>query len=191
MLPAAAGIEILCTASAETGSVIGILLFGFTTPGFVTSFGLAYGVAGCTAFVSILGRARSHRGSRSKKEAMKCGCEDILAHGSNQGFLAGMVSTFTYFRAGMTELKRLRNTRKSRNLIKTALFILVTAESACIVTTAGVDFLLYKYSLFLSIPLAMLAGSLVVAFIGAFKSMRSARTQELFSDNFSDPWDAQ
>jgi hypothetical protein len=192
MLPAAIGIEILCTASAEAGSIIGIVLFGFTTMGFIASFLLAYGVAGCTAFISILGRARSHRQSRSMNEVMKCGCDDILAHGSDLGFKAGLVSTFTYFRSGMVELKRLRRVRNSRRIIKTALFILVTAESACIVTTAAVDFMLYRYSIFLSIPLAMLCGSLVVAFIAALKSMRSAMAQEMSEDRaFSDPWNAQ
>jgi uncharacterized integral membrane protein len=173
MLPAALGIEIICAASAETGSIIGILLFGFTTVGFVTSFLLAYGVAGCTAFVSILGRVRSREQSYHGRNEMSCGCDAVLAHGSDMGFISAVGLTFKYFASGLRVLPSLYRAPHAGRIIKTGLFILITAESACIVTTATVDFFLYQYSLFLSIPLALVSGAMVVALIAAFKSMRS------------------
>jgi hypothetical protein len=176
MLPAAFGIEIICTASAEVGSIVGILVFGFTTIGFIMSFLLAYGVAGCTAFVSIIGRARSHEQSYSKRyEQMTCGCDAVLAHGSEIGFVSAVGLTFKYFASGLRELPSLHRTPHAGRIIKLGLFILITAESACIVTTATVDFFLYKYSLFLSIPLALVSGAIVVALVAAFKSARERK----------------
>jgi hypothetical protein len=173
ILPAALGIEIICAASAETGSIIGILLFGFTTIGFITSFLLAYGVAGCTALVSIIGRIQSQRQSYSKTdERVSCGCDDVLAHGSDKGFISGLGMTFKYYKLGLQALPSLYKDPNFGSITKTSLFILITAESACIVTTATVDFFLYQYSLFLSIPLALVSGALVVALIAAFKSAR-------------------
>ncbi len=176
MLPAALGIEIICATSAETGSIIGILLFGFTTIGFITSFLLAYGVAGCTAFVSIVGRARSREQSyHGRSEEMTCGCDAVLAHGSDMGFISAVGLTFKYFASGLRELPSLYRAPHAGRIIKTGLFILITAESACIVTTATVDFFLYQYSLFLSIPLALVSGAIVVALIAAYKSARRSR----------------
>lgn len=182
MLPAAFGIEIICTASAETGSIIGILLFGFTTIGFIMSFLLAYGVAGCTAFVSIVGRARSHEKSYSRRNGeMTCGCDAVLAHGSDIGFISAIGLTFKYFVSGLRELPSLHRAPHAGRIVKLGLFILITAESACIVTTATVDFFLYQYSLFLSIPLALVSGAIVVALIAAYKSARVNKTYSIIS----------
>ena len=43
-------------------------------------------------------------------------------------------------------------------IVRTSVFILIIPESACILTAEMVDLVFYNYSLFLSIPLALLAG---------------------------------
>jgi hypothetical protein len=50
--------------------------------------------------------------------------------------------------------------------------VLVSAESGCIIAAATVDVMLYQYSAFLSIPAALLAGTLTVAFIAARRSLK-------------------
>ena len=47
--------------------------------------------------------------------------------------------------------------------------ILITAESACILTAETVDLLLYKHSMILSIPLALLAGAFTVVAPEAYR----------------------
>ena len=51
----------------------------------------------------------------------------------------------------------------------------ISAESGCIITAATVDVLLYQYSVLLSIPLALVAGSLTIAATVSFKVARSQR----------------
>ena len=46
--------------------------------------------------------------------------------------------------------------------LKTSLIILVTAETACILAAETIDLIFYKHSMFLSIPLALLAETLAV-----------------------------
>jgi len=47
-------------------------------------------------------------------------------------------------------------------ILRTSIFILITAESACILTAETVDLVFYNYSLFLSVPLALMAGAFTV-----------------------------
>jgi hypothetical protein len=56
-----------------------------------------------------------------------------------------------------------------KTILKTSLVILVTAESACILTAETVDLLLYKHSMILSIPLALLAGAFTVIVPEAYR----------------------
>jgi hypothetical protein len=55
--------------------------------------------------------------------------------------------------------------------------ILVTAESACILTAETVDLLLYKHSMILSIPIALLAGAFAVVVPEAYKKTRKERNE--------------
>jgi len=48
----------------------------------------------------------------------------------------------------------------------------VTAETACILTADTVDLIFYKQSILLSIPLALLAGSLAVVSPEAYKKTK-------------------
>jgi hypothetical protein len=47
--------------------------------------------------------------------------------------------------------------------------ILITAESACILTAETIGIVFYNYSILLGIPLALLVGALTVVFIEAHK----------------------
>jgi len=71
------------------------------------------------------------------------------------------------------ELPNLYRQPNVRQLLKTSLIMLVTAESACILTAETVDLIFYKQSILLSIPLALLAGSFTVVAPEAYKKTRS------------------
>ena len=49
------------------------------------------------------------------------------------------------------------------------------AESECILTAETVDLVFYNYSLFLSIPLALLAGAFTIVAPEAFKKLRNGK----------------
>lgn len=57
-------------------------------------------------------------------------------------------------------------------ILKTSLFILVTAESACTLTAETVDLTFYQYSLLPSVPLALLAGALTVVVPEAYRKLK-------------------
>ena len=59
-----------------------------------------------------------------------------------------------------------------KSIIKTSLVILITAESACILTAETVDLLLYRNSVFLSIPLSLLAGAFIVVAPEAYRKTK-------------------
>jgi hypothetical protein len=69
----------------------------------------------------------------------------------------------------MTKFHKERN---QKQVLKTSIILLLTAESGCILTAATVDFLLYQYSLFISVPLSLAAGTMAVA---APQALRMAR----------------
>jgi hypothetical protein len=58
-------------------------------------------------------------------------------------------------------------------ILKTSLVILVTAESACILTAETVGIFFYKYSILLSVPLALFAGAFTVVVPEAYKKVKS------------------
>jgi hypothetical protein len=59
--------------------------------------------------------------------------------------------------------------------VRTSVFIFIIAESACILTAETVDLVFYNYSLFLSIPLAFLAGAFTIVAPEAFKKLRNGK----------------
>jgi hypothetical protein len=164
MLAPALGIEILCVASAEVGGLIGLYYFGFNPFGITMAYVLAYALAGFTTFASILGRSGAH----SHEEEIICGCG--TEHGS--GFSSNFKQTFANFGVGLRKMARLHKEPNARRLVNASLIVLVSAESGCIIAAATVDVLLYQYSVFLSIPVALLAGTLTVAFIAARRSLK-------------------
>lgn len=58
-------------------------------------------------------------------------------------------------------------------ILKTSVIILITAESACILTAETVGIFFYNYSILLSVPLALFAGALTVVVPEAYKKVKS------------------
>jgi hypothetical protein len=164
MLAPAFGIEILCVASAEIGGLLGLYYYGFNPFGITMAYILAYALAGFTTFASILGRSGAH----SHEEEIMCGCS--TEHDS--GFGSNFRQTFANFATGLRKMTALHKEPKAWRIVKASLIVLVSAESGCIIAAATVDVMLYQYSTFLSIPAALLAGTLTVAFIAARRSLR-------------------
>jgi hypothetical protein len=59
--------------------------------------------------------------------------------------------------------------------LKTSLVILVTAETACIITTETTDLIFYKQAFYLSVPLALFAGAFTVVAPEAYRKMKEAK----------------
>jgi citrate lyase gamma subunit len=165
MLAPALSIEVLCVASAEVGGLLGLYYFGFNPLGITMAYVLAYALAGFTTFASILGRSS---GAHDHEEEIICGC----GPGHDSGFKSNFVQTFANFAAGLRKMTALHKEPDAWRIVKASLIVLVSAESGCIVAAATVDVMLYQYSMFLSIPAALLAGTLTVAFIAARRSLR-------------------
>ena len=96
----------------------------------------------------------------------------MLEQQSNKGFLHNLINTFKNFGIGLSKLSSLHTQSNIKHILKTSLIILVTAETACILTAETVDLIFYKQSMLLSIPLALLAGTLAVVLPEAYKKTR-------------------
>lgn len=77
------------------------------------------------------------------------------------------------FATGADRLWRLHRQPNLKAILKSSVVILVTAESACILTAETVDLLLYQYSLLLSVPLALLGGAFTVLAPEAYRKIRA------------------
>jgi hypothetical protein len=66
------------------------------------------------------------------------------------------------------------------SIIKTSLLILITAESVCILTAETVDLIFYKYSILLSVPLALLAGAFTVVASEAYRRTAKKKDKRKF-----------
>jgi citrate lyase gamma subunit len=165
MLAPALSIEVLCVASAEAGGLLGLYYFGFNPFGIAMAYVLAYALAGFTTFASILGRSS---GAHSHEDDIICGCSP----GHDSGFASNLKQTFASFAAGVRKMAALHKEPDAWRIVKASLIVLVSAESGCIIAAATVDVMLYQYSAFLSIPAALLAGTLVVALVAARRSLR-------------------
>ena len=87
------------------------------------------------------------------------------------------MTTFKNFSLGLRKLKELPSQPNLREILKTSLVILVTAETACIITAETVDLIFYKQAFYLSVPLALLAGAFTVVAPEAYKKMNAARSE--------------
>jgi len=68
----------------------------------------------------------------------------------------------------------LRRQSNIKHILKTSLIILFTAKTVCILAAETVDLVFYNYSLLLSIPLALLAGTFTVVSQEAYKENKDA-----------------
>ncbi len=164
MFAAALGIEILCISFAELGENIGLYAFGFNPAGIAIAYALGYAFAGAATFVTILGRHGS---------GDDCSCCSVLEHGNRKGFYPNFAGTMRDFASGLKKLATLNRQPNLRSIVRTSLVILVTAESACILTAETVGIVFYQYSILLSVPLALLAGAFTVVAPQAYKKARA------------------
>lgn len=139
-------------------------LFGFNASGIAIAYAMGYALAGFTTFVTILGRYDNQYHDKEENDNRGIdSCCSVLEQDSTLGFISNLKATFTNFGVGLKRLLTIRKQQGLKTILKSSLFILVTAESACILTAETVDLVIYLYSILLSIPLALLAGAFTVA----------------------------
>ena len=163
---AALGIEILCIAAAEIGENTGLYLFGFNLIGIPIAYAMGYALAGFVTFIAILGRYNyiSNNGKIGS-------CCSVLQQGAGLGFIPNLKTTFRNFVIGITKLPHLHKQPNLKYVLKSSAYILVTAESLCILTAETVDLVFYQYSILLAIPLALLAGAFTVVAPEAYRKI--------------------
>jgi hypothetical protein len=170
---AAMGIEILCITSAEIGLNVGLYVFGYHAVGIVLSYITGYSLAAFTTFVTILGRTRP--GQRIDS------CCSVLEQQANKGFASNLILTFRNFGCGISRLFHILEYPDLNGIIKTSIFILITAESACILTAETVDLIFYKQSVLLSSILGLIVGSFTVVAIEGYRKVRADVTNVKFN----------
>ena len=173
----ALGIEILCIAAAEIGENTGLYIFGFNAGGIAIAYVMGYALAGFVTFVTILGRY-GNNGQSGKGQSIEGidSCCSVLEQDSTQRFMPNLKTTFTNFASGFKRLFRIRRQTGMKRILKSSLFILVTAESACILTAETVDLIFYQYSILLSVPLALLTGAFTVVAPAAYRKAKQSRS---------------
>jgi hypothetical protein len=176
---AALGIEILCIGAAEIGENTGLYLYGFNPPGIAIAYILGYALAGFTTFATILGRYNYGFPNQSM-----CSCCSVLEQDSQKEFISNLKTTFKSFAVGIKKLPYLYRQNSLKTILKTSLVILITAESVCILTAETVDLIFYKYSILLSIPLALLAGVFTVVVPEAYRKTRKIRSSSPENNDF-------
>jgi hypothetical protein len=154
--------------AAEIGESIGLYTFGFNLFGITLAYIIGYTLAGFTTFMTILGRYSSITSNNIKIES----CCSTLEQQSQKGFLTNMLLTFTCFINGFRKISDLQRQSNLKYLIKTSLIILITAESACILTAETIGIVFYNYSIVMSIPLALLVGALTIVIIESYKKIK-------------------
>ena len=137
---------------------------------------MGYALAGFFTFITILGR---YNLSSSKQDISSC-CS-VLEQDSNKGFIPNLSITFRNFATGLKSSPSLYKQPSLRSILKTSLVILVTAESICILTAETVDLIFYRYSIFLSVPLALLAGAFTVVVPSAYGKLKSVKHEKSVS----------
>jgi hypothetical protein len=176
---AALGIEILCIAAAEIGENAGLFLYGFNPLGITIAYILGYALAGFTTFATILGRY-----NYSSPNQIMCSCCSVLEQDRKRGFISNLKTTFKNFAIGIKKIPYLYKQNNLKDILKTSVVILVTAESVCILTAETVDLIFYKYSILLSIPLALLAGAFTVVVPEAYRKTRKIRSSSPEKNDF-------
>jgi hypothetical protein len=171
----ALGIEILCIAAAEIGENTSFFLFGYRTHvGIVMGYLFGYSLSSFTTFATILGRY-----NYSSNNEILCGCCSVLEQGANKGLIPNLVLTLRTFIIGVKKMPQLYKEPNLKHLVKTSIVMFISAESACIVTALTIDWLFYRHSLFLSIPLALFIGAFtVVAPVAYKKAKRETKLQQ-------------
>src|ERR671933_100005 len=158
--------------AAALGENTGLYILGFNHIRIPIAYVMGYSLATFTTFVTILGRYRYASGDRIDS------CCSVLEQDMNKDFLSNVVITFKNFGLGLSKLNELPKQPNLREILKTSLVILVTAETACIITAETVDLIFYKQAIYLSIPLALLAGAFTVVAPEAYRKVRGKHIKQ-------------
>ena len=165
MYVSALAIEILCIVSAEIGENTGFFLFGYQRiDGISIGFILGYSLAGFSTFASILGRYNLNSVMDGCCSALDC---------KDKRFIPSLTSSFRNFAFGVTKIPTLYKQTYAKQIIKTSLYVMIVSESLCILSAETIDFIFYRHSLWLSIPLALLIGAFTITVIEAYKKTKS------------------
>jgi hypothetical protein len=169
----ALAIEVLCICAAEIGQNSSFVVFGYKTIlGITLGYVLGYGLATFTTFATILGRS-------TYSERM-CSCCSVLEQDSN-GFIATLLTAFRNCFVGIKKMTQLYKQPNLKTILWSSIVILITAETACILTAETIDLIFYRHSLFLSIPLSLFAGALAVVIPEAYKRTKSGKIDAMGS----------
>ena len=164
LFAAALGIEILCITAAEIGENSAFYFFGYHLHGIVLGYIAGYGLAAFTTFMTILGRYNFDDKIDS--------CCSILDQQSNKGFIPNLLTTLKNFGLGVTKIPHLYDQPNLKQILKTSIVILITAESCCILIAETIDLIFYRQSIFLSVVLALIGGSFVVVAPEAYRKTK-------------------
>ena len=156
----ALGIEILCIAFAELGQNSSFSLFGYGEVGIISGYVLGYALAGFATFVTILGRYDRNTQSDA--------CCAVLKYESD-GLVITLKMTLQNFANGIKKITKLGNQPDWKKIVKSSIYVLITAESVCILIAMTVDLIFYRYSMLLSIPLSLAAGALAIVIPVAYR----------------------
>jgi hypothetical protein len=91
----------------------------------------------------------------------------------DKAFLANLLITLKNFSRGVKKVRQLYEQPNQKTMLRTSIIILVTAETACILTAETVDLIFYRHTLFLSIPLALLTGAFTVVAHEAYNKTKT------------------
>ncbi|MGI0026267.1 MAG: hypothetical protein ACREAD_00305 [Nitrosopumilaceae archaeon] len=164
MYVSALAIEILCIISAEIGENTSFFVFGYkTVSGISLGFLIGYGLAGFSTFASILGRYNL--------DSVMDGCCSALDC-KDKRFIPNLSSSFRNFALGITKIPSLYKQPYAKQIIKTSLYVMIISESLCILSAETMDFIFYRHSLWLSIPLALFVGAFTITATESYKKMR-------------------
>jgi hypothetical protein len=143
------------------------VVFGYRSAiGITIGYILGYGLSAFTTFATILGR--------SKYSEHMCSCCSVLEQDST-GFIATLLKTFKNCLIGVKKMTQLHKQPNMKKILWASIIIMVTAETACILTAETIDLIFYRHSLFISIPLALLAGAFSVVVPEAYRKTKLSR----------------
>ena len=128
------------------------------------SYALGYGLASFSTFCTLIGRYNP--------EYEIGGCCSALEQGGNIGFISNLKNTFRDCWMGIKKIPHLKELPNAKNIIKTSVYILITAESACILTAETVNLAFFRHAMWLSMPLGLFAAAFVVTVIETYKIRR-------------------
>ena len=166
--PSAVGIIILCILSSQVGQTVSFVLFGYSSIfAIAMSYSIGYALASLTTFCTIIGRYNLKQGLG--------GCCSALEHGSNISFVSNIKNTFRDCWIGITKMPALAKLPNARGIIKTSVYILITAESACILTAETINLAFFRHAMWLSMPLGLFTAAFVVTVIETWKIRKALR----------------